>query len=425
MLFALLLHQPLSADLSKILTDPRLKGCIVSACVADPNGTPLFSFNESQRLMPASNMKLFTCAFAMHSLGPTYRPKTRFWKSENRLIIEAPGDPSLSYLQLKDAATQLKTDQWTSVYLREAYAPGVPDSWEYDDLPNKYAARVTAFTVDRGSFELWNIGGRPRLLPTNYGVRIETLKSPLEFIRYEPDLRRVTISTKLSPKTERLDTLAIPRPDEGACNLFGRLRGGIDTLPVTTPTLVLEGKSIADVIGDCLPPSDNNLAENLLLMGAGKDTPLGIKPYAVAREKLQRFLEETVGIAHEDIRVFDGSGMSRHNLMTTRSMTQLLSWADRQVTKPIWRSALAFPGKGTLSKRLSGVDFHGKTGSLDMVAALSGYVRAKDGRELSLSVAINNYLCPDEQARNILDAFVRAVRETDFPANAPDPKANP
>ena len=62
---------------------------------------------------------------------------------------------------------------------------------------------------------------------------------------------------------------------------------------------------------------------------------------------------------------------------------------------------------------------------LHMVAALSGYVRAKDGRELSLSVAINNYLCPDEQARNILDAFVRAVRETDFPANAPDPKANP
>jgi hypothetical protein len=60
-----------------------------------------------------------------------------------------------------------------------------------------------------------------------------------------------------------------------------------------------------------------------------------------------------------------------------------------------------------------------------MVAALAGYVRAKDGRELCISVAINNYLCTDEQARNILDTFVRAVREADFPANAPNPNPTP
>jgi serine-type D-Ala-D-Ala carboxypeptidase/endopeptidase (penicillin-binding protein 4) len=424
LLFSLLIPQPPAVDLTKILNDPRLKGCVVSASVADPNGNIVFGFNETQRLIPASNMKLFTCAFALYSLGPAYRPKTRFWKTENRLVIEAPGDPSLTYNQLKEAANTLRTDQWTSVYLREAYAPGVPDSWEYDDLPNKYAARVTAFTVDRGSFELWNVNGRPRLLPNSYGVRIESYKSPVEFIRYDPDLRKVTITTKLAQKTERLDTLAIPRPDESACNLFGRLRGGVDNLPSTPPTLVLEGKSVADIVGDCLPPSDNNLAENLLLMGAAKDVALGIKPYVVAREKLQRFLEDTVGVSHDEIRVFDGSGMSRHNLMTTRAMTQLLTWADRQVTKPVWRSALAYPGKGTLSKRLQGVDFHGKTGSLDMVASLSGYIRAKDGRDLAVSVAINNYLCPDDQARSILDSFVKAVRDADF-VLPPDLKTAP
>jgi D-alanyl-D-alanine carboxypeptidase/D-alanyl-D-alanine-endopeptidase (penicillin-binding protein 4) len=413
MILALLLP-PANADLVAILNDARFKGCLVSATVADLSGNILFGYNETQRVIPASNQKLLTCAFALNALGPTYHPKTRFWKKENRLIIEAPGDPSMTFDQLKDAATTLKTDSWTSVYLREAYAPGVPDSWEHDDLPNKYAARVTAFTVDRGSFELWNVNGKPKLLPSAYGVRIETLQSPVEFIRYDPHARKVTMAATLGPKSERLDTLAIPRPDEAACNFFGRLRGGVDTVPNAPPTLVIEGKSIADVVADCLPPSDNNLAENLLLMAASKEAALGINPYAVARERFERFLTDTVNISRDDFRVFDGSGMSRHNLVTTRGITQLLSWADRQPTRALWRAALAYPGKGTLAKRLNGIDFRGKTGSLDLVASLSGYLKVKDGRDVVVSVVVNNYLCPDNEARSVLDSFVRAVRDADL-----------
>jgi D-alanyl-D-alanine carboxypeptidase len=64
-----------------------------------------------------------------------------------------------------------------------------------------------------------------------------------------------------------------------------------------------------------------------------------------------------------------------------------------------------------LSSRLDGVGFAGKTGSLDMVAALSGYLRTDNGNEVIVSVIANHYLCPNVEARTVLDDFVRASQK--------------
>ncbi|CAN5562239.1 D-alanyl-D-alanine carboxypeptidase/D-alanyl-D-alanine-endopeptidase [soil metagenome] len=395
------------AQLGSKLDDPLLAGSTISACVTDADGKEIFARNADLRVMPASNQKLLTCAFALAMLGPDRRPETRFWKDGGELTIDAPGDPLLTYPTLIDAARRLGTTRETLVYLREAYAPGIPDSWEIDDLPNKYAAPVTAFTVDRGSFELWNQGGKLALLPTSYGVKIERRRAPQPFLRYDPFERRVFYSGDYPDKIQRLDTLAIPEPDVAAASLFGQLKGGVDRLPFRKPTLVIQGRTTLETLGECMPPSDNNLAENLLLMAVSKDGKLDASPYPAARKALETFLNGTVGVPVGSVRAFDGSGMSRHDLVTTRAVTRLLQWAKGQPTADAWKSALASPGKGTLSSRLSGVAFVGKTGSLDMVAALSGYLITHSGREVQISVILNNFTCPAGDARNVIDAFIR------------------
>src|SRR6185436_14265838 len=60
----------------------------------------------------------------------------------------------------------------TPIFVRQGYKQSVPPTWENDDLPNRYAPRITALTVDRGSFSLVAENGQPVLKPEPYGVRL-------------------------------------------------------------------------------------------------------------------------------------------------------------------------------------------------------------------------------------------------------------
>lgn len=396
----------LPPSLDSILNDPKLDGAVVSATVTDSEGRLLFERNSSMRVVPASNQKLLSAAYALYTLGPSYRPATKFWKERDRTVIDSPGDPLLSFGALVEARRRLRLNPLLPVTVHEAYRPGIPPSWEIDDLPNKYAAAVTAFTVDRGSFELWNMDGRPMFRPTDYGVKIERLPGAAFRIQYDPFERTVRITGDLPKAETRLDTLAIPRPDEAAAKLVGIRFLTTEDIPPRQPDLVIMGSPVGDMLRACLPPSDNNIAEHLLLIASKAH---GTDPYPQARSAMQSFLTGTVGLKKEDFNVFDGSGMSRHNLVTTRGIAGLLAWQNRQTSQGIWRNALAKPGIGTLTGRLQGVTFEGKTGSLDMVVALSGYVRGVDGRERIVSLVFNHFSATSNEVRSIADAFVKQV----------------
>lgn len=401
------------ASLDAPFAAPAFDGSLVALCVRDLDGKVLFERNSALRVMPASNQKLLTCAFALRSLGPDYRPKTNLWKTSTRTVVESEGDPLMTYARLKEAVTKLKLDHRLPVYVKQSYRPYWPDSWEVDDLGNKYAAPISAFTVDRGSFELWATNGRPRFEPEPFGTRLRYRPSagPVA-ISYDPWKREVTLLGSLPKERKRLDTLSLPRPDEAAASVLGSFFVPTTTVPNSVPTAILEGNTIADTVAACLPPSDNNIAENLLLMSAQRFEPLGERPYEVARKQMKAFLTGNVGLPEGDINVFDGSGMSRHDLVTARSVSQLLVWANNQPTAAVWRNSLArSSAAGTLQERLKDVTFLGKTGSLDMVAALSGYVRTKSGGEVVVSVILNHYSGSAKDARNAADEFVRKVAE--------------
>jgi D-alanyl-D-alanine carboxypeptidase/D-alanyl-D-alanine-endopeptidase (penicillin-binding protein 4) len=390
---------------------PMFENSQVALCVRDLEGNVVFERNSGQRMMPASNQKLLTTAYALQTLGAEWRPKTKIWKTSGRTYVESEGDPLMTYSRLQEAVAKLKLDHRAPVYVKESYAPYWPEGWELDDLPNKYAAPVSAFTVDRGSFELWAENGRPKLLPTSYSTKIRWQMGPqTPEIRYDPFRREVTIVGSLPKDRQRLDTLSLPRPDEAAASILGSYFIRTEKVPTTAPTGILEGNTIGEAVAACLPPSDNNIAEHLLLMAAQRSEPLKPNPYPQAREQMANFLKRIVGWNPQDVRPMDGSGMSRHNLVTARGITQLLVWANNQPFGRTYRSAMAKPGQpGTLRDRLQGVSFAGKTGSLDMVVALSGYLRANSGKELAVSVLLNTFDGSATDARNAADQFVKNV----------------
>jgi D-alanyl-D-alanine carboxypeptidase/D-alanyl-D-alanine-endopeptidase (penicillin-binding protein 4) len=402
-----LLQSPLAMGLDSVLADPRLKGAMVAVTVQSPDGKVLYERNADLRLLPASNEKLFTCSFALHELGADFRPTTLFWKTPKALIVRANGDPTMSLHDLRVLTKQLNPKR-KPVWLSEAYKPGYPDGWQLADLPNRYAAPVYALTIDRGGIELWSHDGKLEFKPDRFDIAVDrgSPSGPFKDV-FDVFKNRLAVSGEVPNTDQRLDTLGLPHTDYEAARILGDGYHEVDDVPTRKPDFVQVGAPIATTMQTCLQMSDNNLAENFLLMAASRGETLA-NPYDQAVAKLTKFLTETIGLSPEQTSPADGSGMSRHNMETVGGIAQLLRWTLQQPTAKLWRSMLDHPGSGTLKTRMRGIAFQGKTGTLEGVSALSGFVETHQGLRV-VSIIENNFTCKSSVAKGIEDEVIRKI----------------
>lgn len=401
--------------LDAILDDPKLSGSVVAAYVGSLDGQTLYERLPDVRVMPASNQKLVTGAYAFARLGPKFRFKTRFWKTGKGIVVDAGGDPMLTYDQLQKAGKALGIRKDTAVYVVQPFRARLGPSWEWDDLPNKYAAPVSGLTVDRSSFEIWAENGKAFYLPQAYGTAIVNHggEGPPK-VTYDPAQRVSIVSGKLPATRTRLDTLALPAPDQAAVKALGGTYAAGRQLPSVTPTLVIESPPLEEIARECLTKSDNNLAEMLLLGAAASEGPLGDQPYKKAVDRLSAWLKAGPGVSPDALAPQDGSGLSRHNLVTVRGLGKLLAWAANQPWGDVWATCLASPGVGTLSSRLATSSFKGKTGTIHLASALSGYATDASGRTRVISLVFNHFLCTASEARKIQDTFVTEIEASNL-----------
>lgn len=388
-----------------------LKGALVTAIVTDLDGNVLFEKNADTRVMPASNQKLFSCAYALAKRGPNGTNKTRFWMEGNTLFVDAEGDPTIAASTLQSLRSQLKIKTSTRVRVRQSYALARPSTWQLQDVPNRYAPAVHAFSADKAGFELWagpgGLSFEPHR-PANLNVVFQKAKSAISLVEYSPLNSKLIVSGTLPSSRIRIDTLSDPHPSSTAVAL---LTGGsgtfapTDSVPSRTPDRALTSPPISKLIKDCLQPSDNCLAEHLFVSTSQA------KSYEGASQGMTTWLKNVVGVDTAYVRIEDGSGLSRKDQTTPRTIAKLLKWCYEHPTRGLWLSSLASPSSGTLSSRLNGVDFQGKTGTLDMVSALSGYVKCTNGETRIISVILNHYGCSERQARDTIDEFIRNVSE--------------
>ena len=113
------------------------------------------------------------------------------------------------------------------------------------------------------------------------------------------------------------------------------------------------------------------------------------------------------GIDSGKIKLNDGCGLSRDNLVTPRFQTSLLQFLSTRPYFNLFLNTLAVSGTdGTLRNRLSATEvrgsIHAKTGTLNGVAALSGYLTTRSGRNLVFSIFANH-----------VNAMARAKRTID------------
>jgi D-alanyl-D-alanine carboxypeptidase/D-alanyl-D-alanine-endopeptidase (penicillin-binding protein 4) len=245
----------------------------------------------------------------------------------------------------------------------------------------------------------------------NEGLAIE---DPAEFaatlFRHLLEMRGIAVYGKQRTRHTELASLST-----FTSTVIASSRGG-DEHSLTTPAgpLVLaeyQSPPLSEDVQVINKVSQNLHAEILLrLMGREKGTGGTVQ---AGLEVLHGFLNNA-GIASDDYAFYDGSGLSRQNLVTPHAIVQLLQFAEKQSWGQEFHDSLPAAGvDGSMADRCKDLDpeahVYGKTGSLGGVKTLSGYAITAKGEQLAFSIMSNNLSVPSKRVNEVIDSVVEAA----------------
>jgi D-alanyl-D-alanine carboxypeptidase/D-alanyl-D-alanine-endopeptidase (penicillin-binding protein 4) len=174
----------------------------------------------------------------------------------------------------------------------------------------------------------------------------------------------------------------------------------------------IESPPIGALLGNVLADSSNLYAE-MLFKRVSRWTGVSSWNGSLAMER--DFLTQRVGLEPASFRFDDGGGLSPENLVTARSTVELLRYArSAPGGRELWESSLARPGEeGTLRKRLLPLRgrLFAKTGTIDGVAGLAGWIYRADGSLVYFSIFVNNHAALPREVTKAIDRIVMAIAE--------------
>ncbi|RYU79165.1 D-alanyl-D-alanine carboxypeptidase/D-alanyl-D-alanine-endopeptidase [Hymenobacter persicinus] len=408
--------------LNKLITSsPVLRQHHVGICLADATtGEQLYEFNSEQYFTPASTMKLFSLYAGLHLLTDSL-PSLRYVVRHDSLLFWGTGDPTLLHGDVPSrrvfAFLQSRPEKlfYAPIPCVEAFGPG----WSWDDY-NYY------FSPERGPLPIYGntvrFYGKPNqrtlVLPRDFRAQVEPAPATL---RSADHVRREALENRfyVLPFTKNWvdetpfrtspglllkllqDTLRRPvQPVAWASHL--RPQDSVRTL---------RGLPVDSLYRRMLQVSDNFLAEQLLLLCSAQLGSDSLSTDRAIRAVRQRFLPDLPDAP----RWVDGSGLSRLNLATPRTMVALLLKLHQEVPEPRLLSLLAAGGgHGTLRRVYrdpKGPWLWGKTGTLTNVHNLSGYLRTRKGRLLAFTFMNNNHVVETGEVRRDMERILTQVRE--------------
>ena len=202
-------------------------------------------------------------------------------------------------------------------------------------------------------------------------------------------------------------------------------RGGNDSqlrpLQVNAPLVLAsyESKPLIEDVRVINKVSQNLHAEILLrLLGREKGT---LSTVEGGLEVVRGFLTQA-GILSDQYLFYDGSGLSRQNLVTPHALVQLLRYADSQPWGELYRNSLPIAGlDGSLFDRFNNTlrgRVYGKTGALGGVKTLSGYATTARGEKIAFAILSNNLNLPGKRVTDTIDRIVEAIVEDAAPVKS-------
>ncbi len=409
----------------------------------------LVAFNATTPMSVASNMKLLTSGAALHVLGSDFQFRTQMQWDGRRLVIVGDGDPAFGDPELLERMATADTpglsiEQFIELWIDAVTSAGITSideiiiddrifdreyfhpSWPADQLNRRYCAEVAGLNLHLNVLHVFpapHSGTRP------------------EIRAVRPNAPWISMQNRATARTgvDESNTAWISRPpDSNTMTLYGNVRF---TYQIPVPVTFHDPPQFfADLMADRLrsagvtvqtarPAKTNDDAAEGTVIGPVVATPIATVLKRCNQDSVNLYAEAMLKrIGHEltnqpgswehgstilrhvvldrlhdpslvsSLIVSDGSGLSRDNRVTAETFTAwLCSFYNDKSLGPVYLDSLAEAGiSGTLTKRfrntdLFGATVRGKTGYIDSVSTMSGFVTMPDGRCRSFSILVNGF----------------------------------
>jgi D-alanyl-D-alanine carboxypeptidase/D-alanyl-D-alanine-endopeptidase (penicillin-binding protein 4) len=447
----------LPPEVEHVLTQRRVPGTSLSVLVREVGrDEPVVSYNSQVPRNPASTMKVLTTYAALEILGPAYTWRTRAYAAgpvqdqvlDGNLVLVGGGDPFMTADRwwgfvngLRGAGIERVTGDL--VIDNSYFAPQGDDRGAFDNRPYRTynvlpdALMVNSQTVTlsvipdigsgsvRASANPW-----PANLVIDNSVKLDKgacRRGSGGVVVAMPDGamgNRVSLTGRYASGCGPLSvTRVVMRPPDYAFGTFktfwqqtgGTLNGGMRLGVVPADARLLythDSVSLAEVIRLINKYSSNVMARHLMLtLAAEKAGSPGTT--AAGRQVIVDFLASR-GISIPDLVLENGSGLSREERITAAGLGDVLLAAWRSPYMPEFAASLPLSATdGTLRRRFRAPEMQGrlrmKTGSLNDVSALAGYVNAASGRTYVTVVILNHPLADAGVGEAVQAALVQWV----------------
>lgn len=377
-------------------------------------GKKAFELNSNVPMTPASIQKVVTLLPSLRTLGENYEFKTQLYKNkDNNLYIKLGADPYFTTADLKSMIRVLGNNK---IYSTKAFYvdDSILDSnewgegWQWDDDLNPSIPKFGSYNMDNNLLTI-------NICPTVQGAPAEISTEvfyPTAFINniVTGDKTNVKLERKnyISPDVINADgmvsrdlAMQIPinyprryfilRLEENLRKQKFSYYGDFNRLKLPQNTYILaEAKHpLSSAVNDILKNSNNMAAETVFKVAGGKYIK-GMGSSAAAIEMFNNYYKK-LGVNTDNIKIVDGSGVSKNNLLTADFMTEVLL-KSAQNKEFDFKSHMASPGEGTLTDRMLYFkdNLKAKTGTLTNISTIAGYLTAKSGKNYAFCIMIND-----------------------------------
>ncbi len=469
---ALLLLSPISAradlnsDINNLLRDKLLTKAQTSISIVrlgtDANSTQaVFKHESDVPLIPASNLKLITTSAALDKLGPEFKFRTALVKRGDDLILVGDGDPTFG-----DAAL-LKRVGWESTTVFAKWAKQLKDSgvtsvhdilvddsifdqtfvhpaWPVKQIQQAYEAGVAGMNLNANCLDFYVKTGSMGQVVTyttdpparfmNITNQCVTGSDNAVWLSRDPNSADLILKGQLDQSNVEPISVTVQDPAVFAAGVLaetivdagvkftgkvGRDRTvrALLNKPTTQPTmavLAIHETPLEAALARANKDSMNLYAESLCKrLGAEVSGQSG--SWENGLPAIRAFLT-TAGVASNEYTLDDGCGLSHKNQITSQAITKVLTYDYFSKNKVPFMQSMGVAGVDGryLQTRFAGTDLKGrvlvKSGFVNNVSGISGYLHAKDGQWYAFSILMNGI--PDGSnsgAKVIQERIVKAV----------------
>lgn len=441
-----------SLSIDSILNQPELQHVQVGMIVLDLEGdSVIYRHNCQRNLVPASNVKIITSAAALTFLGRDFRFKTRLAlngkmqknKWDGDVIVVGGGDPSFSLEDLEHFVTGIKdygiSNITGDIILDDGYFTDerLPIGWAWHYLDARYAAEISALSVNRNVVNVHMEATRPGALAN---------------VSLEPPTRYVRLVNAMRTRASDDSIIIFRRPEANTIYVDGGIGYGHTRdieVAVKDPTMFfgeyLKERLISSGVkinGQCIR-SEESGSYKLNSILEIVDSVLSVPMFEIIKELntesvnlygeavlktlgsyyskegsfragvliIKEFMRRC-GVDTALIALYDGSGLSRHNLLSPYDIVLVLRYMYHSDIFDEFFGLLPGPGEGTLERKFNALNgsMRAKTGTLDAVSCLSGYLRLNN-KDYCFSLLFNNFTCTNRKIEVIQEGILRELKK--------------